>query len=142
VSAAAPDVPPGASVPSSGLLKDVKNSTKNIRHHKEKNMENTTTTTYEQERAKVVNAYVDSFREAFKQAQSNPDLHAEDLFDLREQLKWADNSWNYADSITTAIARLAGDNDEAYWVYMGKFQNDYEEIFAQAARRFYQEQGR
>jgi hypothetical protein len=107
-----------------------------------KTMEDTTATTYKQERAKVVDAYVDSFREAFKQAQSNPDLEVEDLFDLREQLKWADNSWNYADSITTAIARLAGDDDEAYWVYMGKFQNDYEAIFAQAAHRFYQEQGR
>lgn len=105
-------------------------------------MEDTTTTTYEQERAKVVDAYVDSFYEALGQAQRNPDLDVEDLFDLREQLKWADNSWNYADSITTAVSRLAGDDSVAYWVYMDKFQDDYEAIFAQAARRFYQEQGR
>lgn len=102
----------------------------------------TTSTTYKQERATVIDAYVDSFRESFEQAQSNPDLNAEDLFDLSEQLKWADNSWDYADSISEACNRLAGDDDEAYEIYMNVFRTDYKTIFTEAAQRFYRQQGR
>lgn len=103
---------------------------------------NTSATTYKQERETVINAYVDSFREAFDQVRSNPDLNVEDLFDLSEQLKWADNSWDYADSISNACNRLAGDDDEAYEIYMNVFRTDYKTIFTEAAQRFYRQQVR